>query len=658
MLLCLPRKYHSEDDDYAPVDYNYVGSVAEGERRRQGEAIHREADRATVRHRVDPNAPAEDAATEGSAAGSGAPRGLEAARRMPRAGDPAPAASVAYPRPRDNAFAHTPTYAPEAAPVLGTDEARSPRRAQSPARAPEPTKEEDARFAPPAEGEMPDWLRAARQNNMPLYDERRASARPAVQPERAPEGPPPTDLLGRPIARTAPTRAQNATPMTADEYAAAGYPPELIAQKMSEDDRLRMAMGVGRKRHGAQLAAPPPRDPARVQRMEGAPAPYDRQEGYARRQAQGGQVPQGGMDYAPRARRAAYVNGQDGLDGPPYGDGSDAGMPPYGTPAGRYAPRGGYAGGDGYQDTPANNGYTPQGSYPRQAVAIRREAYTPQSGAPDGWQQPAQGGYAPQGGYDPRDPYASGYAASRQNPYQGETDEDEADEEPKPRPRIPYLGIGTFVAALALVLLWILRMTYASQTEGVLAAREAAQASLVNKHPYDYRELIEREAAANNLHPAFVAAIVLNESSFNPQAESDVGARGLMQMMPDTAEWVHGKIGDTSEYSFDRMYDPDTNVRYACWYLAFLSDRFRGDPVLVAAAFHAGQNTVQNWLNDSRYSADSTSIKLENMADGPTKTYATRVLKAFAAYRRLYYEGGLEAVNAAATDANAADPAA
>ena len=91
-------------------------------------------------------------------------------------------------------------------------------------------------------------------------------------------------------------------------------------------------------------------------------------------------------------------------------------------------------------------------------------------------------------------------------------------------------------------------------------------------------------------------------------------------------------------YDFDAMYDAETNVEYGCWYLNFLSERFRGDPVLVAAAFHAGQGQVQNWLNDSRYSSDKLTIRLENMADGPTKQYAARVLNAFAAYKRLYYE--------------------
>jgi len=186
--------------------------------------------------------------------------------------------------------------------------------------------------------------------------------------------------------------------------------------------------------------------------------------------------------------------------------------------------------------------------------------------------------------------------------------------------------------------LWLMGMSFTNQKNLIIRSREAAAEAIQNSHPYSYRQLIETQAQIQNLHPAYIAAIVLNESSFKPTAESRVGARGLMQIMPDTAEWVHGKIGQGQPYSFDSMYDPDTNVRYACWYLNFLSERFRGDPVLVAAAFHAGQNTVQNWLNDSRYSADSRTIVLEDMPDGPTKNYAARVMQAYAVYRRLYYE--------------------
>jgi len=211
-------------------------------------------------------------------------------------------------------------------------------------------------------------------------------------------------------------------------------------------------------------------------------------------------------------------------------------------------------------------------------------------------------------------------------------------DETKPVRNIPWLGMGGLMLVFLAAGLWLMGMSFINQKNLILRSQEEAAEAIQNSHPYRYRQLIETQAQIHNLHPAYIAAIVLNESSFNPMAESRVGARGLMQMMPDTAEWVHGKIGQGQPYSFDSMYDPDMNVRYACWYLHFLSERFRGDPVLVASAFHAGQNTVQNWLNDSRYSLDSRTIALMDMPEGPTKNYAARVMRDYAVYKRLYYE--------------------
>ena len=155
-----------------------------------------------------------------------------------------------------------------------------------------------------------------------------------------------------------------------------------------------------------------------------------------------------------------------------------------------------------------------------------------------------------------------------------------------------------------------------------------------------HQEIIADKANRYNLHPAFVAAIMLNESSFRPEATAEsTGARGLMQLMDETAEWIHGKLDDGSVYHFDLMYDPERNAEYGCWYLNYLSSQFYGDPVLVAAAFHAGQGEVRNWLNNSLYSADGRTIDLEDMIDGNTKQYVQRVLNDYAAYKRLYYGG-------------------
>lgn len=176
-----------------------------------------------------------------------------------------------------------------------------------------------------------------------------------------------------------------------------------------------------------------------------------------------------------------------------------------------------------------------------------------------------------------------------------------------------------------------------------------------------YQDIIEHYAQVNNLKPAFVAAIIRNESSFRTDALSNAGARGLMQLMPDTAEWIAGKLG-VDTFSFDDMYQADANIRFGTWYLSYLSNLFRGDPVLVTAAYHAGQTTVTQWLSNRSISPDGLTIPLENLMDGPTKTYAGRVTQAYGIYQSLLYpeepftQGAVAVDNADTIDGADAEP--
>ena len=162
------------------------------------------------------------------------------------------------------------------------------------------------------------------------------------------------------------------------------------------------------------------------------------------------------------------------------------------------------------------------------------------------------------------------------------------------------------------------------------------QQAIDRNYPLEYRDLIERYAAEYNLKPAFVAAIIRNESSFQPEAESSVGARGLMQLMPDTAEWIAGKL-KVNGYAFDRMKDPGSNIQFGCWYLRYLSNLFRGDPVCVICAYHAGQGEIASWLSNRSYSPDGNTLPLETLPEGPTKTYAGRVTRDYGIYQTKYF---------------------
>lgn len=159
-----------------------------------------------------------------------------------------------------------------------------------------------------------------------------------------------------------------------------------------------------------------------------------------------------------------------------------------------------------------------------------------------------------------------------------ETTDDDA---PRHLPESPLSSLPAPVRfgalALALILLIVgsvsITKTYlAHQEERRRLEAEAAERA---QHPLYYADTITAYADAQGLDPALVAAVILCESSYDPKAESRLGARGLMQLMPDTAEWVAHKLGeDGADYSFDNLYDPQTNIRFGTWYLGYLSRPF------------------------------------------------------------------------------------
>ncbi|MBQ8619275.1 MAG: lytic transglycosylase domain-containing protein [Clostridia bacterium] len=166
--------------------------------------------------------------------------------------------------------------------------------------------------------------------------------------------------------------------------------------------------------------------------------------------------------------------------------------------------------------------------------------------------------------------------------------------------------------------------------------RLEAEAAERAQHPLEYAGLITQYALAQDLDPALVSAVILCESSFNPQAESRLGARGLMQLMEDIAGWVAHKLGeDDASYTFDRLYDAETNIRFGTWYLGYLSRRFDGDATKIVCAYHAGQGNVDAWLKNPEYSSDGVSLDVIPTQD--TSAYASRVLRARDVYRKYYF---------------------
>ncbi len=169
----------------------------------------------------------------------------------------------------------------------------------------------------------------------------------------------------------------------------------------------------------------------------------------------------------------------------------------------------------------------------------------------------------------------------------------------------------------------------------VLVLAMAAAASLYGAHPLRYRPDLWRAAAQHGFDPLFLAAVVKVESGFDPLATSGEGARGLMQVMPETARWVAGRMGWQSFHE-DSLYDPAVSLAVGSWYLAHLRDReFGGRLAPAVAAYNAGRDPVHLWLREGRW--DGTVAGADAIPFPETRSFVRRVSRVYRVYRFLYF---------------------
>jgi peptidoglycan lytic transglycosylase len=119
---------------------------------------------------------------------------------------------------------------------------------------------------------------------------------------------------------------------------------------------------------------------------------------------------------------------------------------------------------------------------------------------------------------------------------------------------------------------------------------------LRTRYPLEYAHIVRGHARNHDLDPALLAAVVYVESRFDPNARSEAGAVGLMQLLPATAKGIALRTGGTRFVVAD-LRDPEINVRYGSWYLDHLRDQY-GDTKLALAAYHAGQGNVERWRRE------------------------------------------------------------
>ena len=167
----------------------------------------------------------------------------------------------------------------------------------------------------------------------------------------------------------------------------------------------------------------------------------------------------------------------------------------------------------------------------------------------------------------------------------------------------------------------------------MLAAPWADQAVQEVTLPLRHDDIIRQQAEDKDLDPALIAGVIFAESHFRDQT-SNAGAQGLMQLMPETADYIAEKSGGTAFEQGD-LATPQVNIAYGSWYLRYLLDKYDNRVVLALAAYNAGQGNVDRWLAD--VGARGEQFRAADHIPFPeTRSYVRKVLEARDDYRREY----------------------
>lgn len=152
-------------------------------------------------------------------------------------------------------------------------------------------------------------------------------------------------------------------------------------------------------------------------------------------------------------------------------------------------------------------------------------------------------------------------------------------------------------------------------------------------YPMKYGEFVAKYSKEYNIDENFIYAIIKTESNFNENAESEVGARGLMQIMEDAYDWVKFRISDERDVTYDKMFEAELNIEYGSFMLGYYYEKY-GSYELAAAAYHSGMGSVDGWISEGIIDPEGPDIS--DIPSDKTRHYVKKVMKAFDAYNNLY----------------------
>lgn len=152
-------------------------------------------------------------------------------------------------------------------------------------------------------------------------------------------------------------------------------------------------------------------------------------------------------------------------------------------------------------------------------------------------------------------------------------------------------------------------------------------------YPQPYKDIIEEASSKYQVDSFLIFSIIKTESKFKPQALSSKGARGLMQIMPRTAQWVAEEI-NLANFDCNMLDEPQYNIEIGTWYYGYLLKQFKGNNIAALAAYNGGEANVKTWIRNNIWSG--TLADLNKIPFKETKNYVSKVLMNYMMYHKLY----------------------
>lgn len=149
--------------------------------------------------------------------------------------------------------------------------------------------------------------------------------------------------------------------------------------------------------------------------------------------------------------------------------------------------------------------------------------------------------------------------------------------------------------------------------------------------PLHHEDIIRQQSSDKGVDAALIAAVIYEESKFRDQT-SHAGARGLMQITPQTAQYIADKSGGT-QFEQGDLATPQINISYGAWYLDYLLDKYDGHDLAAIAAYNAGEGKVDEWIAAA---GGLDGFRERDIAFAETRAYADNVLDRRKEYRRHY----------------------